>query len=146
MSRYNIGFICGFFDLLHDGHIEILRYAKSQCKYLIVGVGTDDFMRKRKHRESVLTYNQRVTILKAIRYVDEVVPETNLDKIQAYKEYHFDVMFAGEDHKNEEIYIEAAKVLQSHGVDTFFIPRNNSSSSTAIREKVFRQHLYELSK
>lgn len=141
MSRYNIGFICGFFDLLHDGHIEILRYAKSQCKHLIVGVGTDEFMRKRKHRESVLTYEQRVIILKSIRYVDEVVPETDLDKIQAYKEYHFDVMFAGEDHKNEEIYIEAAQVLQSLGVDTVFIPRNIASSSTAIREKVIQLYL-----
>lgn len=136
MRRYKIGFICGFFDLLHDGHIEILKFAKSQCEYLIVAVGTDEFMHQRKHRESVLTYDQRTTIIKSIRYVDKVVPETDLDKIAAYKKYHFDVMFAGEDHRNEELYIEAASILKSFGVDTIFVPRNIDSSSTLIRKRV----------
>ncbi len=138
MSRYKIGFICGFFDLLHDGHIEILKYAKSHCEYLIVAVGTDEFMQERKSRESVLTYNQRVSIVKAIRYVDEVVPETDLDKIAAYKKYHFDVMFAGEDHQDEKIYIDAVNALKSFGVDTIYVPRNISCSSTSIRERVIR--------
>lgn len=138
MSRYKIGFICGFFDLLHDGHIEILKYAKSNCEYLIVAVGTDEFMRERKFRESVLTYNQRVSIIKAIRYVDEVVPETDLDKIAAYKKYHFDVMFAGEDHKDEKIYIDAVNTLKSFGVDTIYVPRNIKCSSTSIRKKIIQ--------
>ena len=138
MRRYKIGFICGFFDLLHDGHIEILKFAKSQCDFLIVAVGTDEFMLERKHRESILTYDQRVTIIKSIRYVDKVVPETDLDKIAAYKKYHFDVMFAGEDHRNEELYIEAASILKSFGVDTIFVPRSIACSSTAIREKTIQ--------
>lgn len=138
MKRYKIGFICGFFDLLHDGHIEILKFAKSQCEYLIVAVGTDEFMHQRKHRESVLTYDQRATIIKSIRYVDKVVPETDLDKIAAYKKYHFDVMFAGEDHQNEELYIEAASILKSFGVDTIFVPRSIAISSTLIRKRIIQ--------
>ena len=138
MSRYKTGFVCGFFDLLHDGHIEILKFAKSQCEYLIVAVGTDEFMRERKHRESVLTYYQRVPIIKSIRYVDKGVPEPDVDKIAASKKYHFDVMFAGEDHKNEELYIEAVNGLKSFGVDTIFVPRNITCSSTAIREKTIQ--------
>ena len=67
---------------------------------MIVAVGTDEFMWKRKGRESVLSYVERVQIVSAIRYVDKVVAEENLDKIEAYKKYHFDVMFAGDDHKN----------------------------------------------
>lgn len=66
--KYKKGFICGFFDLIHDGHIDILRQAKEQCEYLIVGVGTDEFMKERKGRNSVLTYEQRCTVVKAIRY------------------------------------------------------------------------------
>ena len=91
MKKYQVGFICGFFDLLHDGHIDILKKAKENCEYLIVAVGTDEFMRQRKQRETILSYDQRVEIVKAIRYVDEVVEETNLDKIGAYEKYHFDV-------------------------------------------------------
>lgn len=123
MKKYNIGFLCGFFDLLHDGHIDIIRQSKEQCEYLIVSVGTDDFMIKRKQHKSVLSYEQRAEIVKAIRYVDKVVPETDLDKIAAYKKYKFDVMFAGDDHINEAIYVDATQKLKGYGVDTIFIPR-----------------------
>lgn len=136
MKKYRIGFICGFFDLLHDGHIDILRQAKEQCKYLIVAVGTDEFMKQRKGREPVLNYEQRIEIIRAIRYVDEVVEEVNLDKIAAYHLYHFDVMFAGEDHLDEPIYIEATQQLKKMGVETIYIPRKRKSSSTNIRNRV----------
>lgn len=136
VKKYKKGFICGFFDILHDGQINILQLAKSQCEYLIVAVGTDDFMRKRKHRESILNYEQRVEIVKSIRYVDEVVPEFDLDKVAAFYKYNFDVMFAGEDHLNEKIYIEAKKHLKDLGVDTIYIPRKHDISSTSIRNKI----------
>lgn len=136
MKKYKIGFICGFFDLLHDGHIDILRQAKEKCEYLIVAVGTDEFMQERKHRDSVLTYEQRIEIIKSIKYVDEVVAETNLDKVGAYRQFNFDVMFAGADHIDEPIYIQAAKELKTLGVDTIYVPRKKNSSSTDIRRRV----------
>lgn len=136
MEKYKKGFICGFFDILHDGHIDILQQAKSKCEYLIVAVGTDDFMRQRKHRESILDYEQRVEIVKSIRYVDEVVPEFDLDKVAAFYKYNFDVMFAGEDHLNEKVYIEATKRLKELGVDTIYIPRKHNISSTSIKKKI----------
>lgn len=141
MKHYKIGFVCGFFDILHEGHINILSQAKDMCDYLIVGVGTDDFMKHRKNRESILSYEQRVSVVKAIRYVDEVVPEENLDKIAAYKKYHFDVMFAGSDHKNEQIYIEAEKTLKRFGVDTIYISRINDTSSTKLRKRAVKVEL-----
>lgn len=136
MKHYKIGFVCGFFDILHEGHINILSQAKGMCDYLIVGVGTDDFMIRRKNRKSILSYKQRVSVVSSIRYVDEVVPEENLDKIAAYKKYHFDVMFAGSDHENEQIYIEAEKTLKKFGVDTIYISRINDTSSTKLRKRV----------
>lgn len=138
MKKYQKGFICGFFDLMHDGHIDILKQAKERCNYLIVAIGTDEFMKERKNRESVLTYEQRVAIVKAIRYVDEVVPEENLDKVAAYHKYHFDVMFAGEDHLYEPIYIQATEKLKELGVDTFYFPRQIKCSSTQIRNRVLQ--------
>ena len=96
-----------------------------------MGVGTDDFMIRRKNRTSILSYEQRVEIVKAIRYVDEVVPENDLDKIAAYYKYYtppgywgepplsaayykygFDVMIAGEDHRMESVYIDAERELK----------------------------------
>lgn len=135
MKKYRIGFICGFFDILHEGHIEILSKAKSMCDFLIVAVGTDEFMQVRKNRKSILSYEERVIIMKAIRYVDQVVPEENLDKVAAYKKYHFDVMFAGDDHMGELAYQQAEKELISFGVDTIYIPRINSMSSTYLRNR-----------
>ncbi len=136
MKKYKIGFICGFFDILHDGHIDILRQAKQQCEYLIVAVGTDEFMQIRKGRNSVLSFEQRKEIVSAIRYVDQVVPETDLDKIAAYHKYNFNVMFAGDDHEFELCYIETAEKLKELGVDTIYIQRKGNISSTFIREYI----------
>ncbi len=138
MKKYKIGFLCGFFDPLHDGHIDIMRQAKEMCEHLIVAVGTDEFMMQRKHRETVLSYEQRVEIVSAIRYVDQVVPEIDLDKMKAYYQYHFDVMIAGEDHVSEPLYQEAKKQLEALGIDTVFVPRRKNISSTLMREKMLK--------
>lgn len=130
MKKYKVGFVCGFFDIIHDGHINILKYAKAQGDKLIVAVGTDEFMKIRKGRKPVLTYYQRIRILQSIKYVDEVVPENDLDKIAAYKKYRFDAMFAGDDHIDEKVYIESTRILkEKFGVDTIYVKRNDMSSS-----------------
>lgn len=135
MKQYKVGFICGFFDILHDGHIDILEWSKKQCDMLIVAVGTDEFMIRRKQRETVLSYEQRVKVVRAIRYVDKVVKQEDLDKMAAYQRYKFDVMFAGDDHENEPIYVEYAKELKRLGVDTIYYKRNDVSS-TKLRARV----------
>ena len=87
-------------------------------------------MKIRKGRKPVLTYYQRVRILQSIKYVDEVVPENDLDKIAAYKKYRFDAMFAGDDHIDEKVYIESTRILkEKFGVDTIYVKRNDMSSS-----------------
>lgn len=142
MKKYKVGFVSGFFDILHEGHIRILEYAKSQCEQLIVAVGTDEFMRIRKKREPVLRYVERIKIVGAIKYVDRIVEETDLDKIAAYQRYRFDVMFAGDDHQQEDIYIRDAEILKNrYGVDTIYIKRNNVSS-TEIRKRA--HDIYEM--
>lgn len=108
------------------------------CEHLIVAVGTDEFMMQRKHRETVLSYEQRVEIVSAIRYVDQVVPEIDLDKMKAYYQYHFDVMIAGEDHVSEPLYQKAKKQLEALGIDTVFVPRRKNISSTLMREKMLK--------
>lgn len=136
MKKYKVGFLCGFFDPLHDGHIDIMRQAKEMCERLIVAVGTDDFMMQRKHHGTILSYEQRVEVVSAIRYVDQVVPEVDLDKVKAYHQYHFDLMIAGADHLSEPIYQKAKEKLEELGVDTIFVPRKKNISSTLMRKRM----------
>lgn len=138
---YNKGFVSGMFDPLHAGHIEILKQAKSMCEYLIVAVGTDDFIRNRKKHEPLLPFSDRVKIIESIKYVDCVVPIENLDKVFMYKKYKFDVMFVGSDHKNESVYLQTINELKLYGVDTIFIERIEGVSSTNIKKRMLELEL-----
>jgi glycerol-3-phosphate cytidylyltransferase len=132
-KKYKRGFISGMFDIFHIGHLDTLRLAKELCEYLIVAVGTDDFYRHDKKREPIMPYTERREIIASIRYVDEVVDISDLDKISAYHKYHFDVMFAGDDHEGEDVYIKATEELRHFGVETIYVKRRKMGS-TAYRK------------
>jgi len=138
-KEYKRGFISGMFDIFHIGHLDTFRLAKELCEYLIVAVGTDDFYRQQKKREPIVPYTERREIIASIRYVDEVVDISDLDKISAYHKYNFDVMFAGKDHENEDVYIKATEELRHFGVETIYVNRRERGS-TAYR-KYFEQSI-----
>ena len=96
-KKYKIGYTTGVFDMFHIGHLNILRRAKEQCEYLIVGVTTDEVVQTYKHKTPVIPYEQRVAIVEAIRYVDAVVPQTSMDKMEAYEKLKFNAIFHGSD-------------------------------------------------
>ena len=73
MEKKIIGYTTGVFDMFHIGHLNILRRAKERCDYLIVGVSTDDCVQSYKYKTPVIPYEQRAAIVKAIKYVDEVI-------------------------------------------------------------------------
>ena len=88
----------GTFDLLHYGHINLLRRAKAQGDYLIVALSTDEFNRDEKGKKSYFTYEQRKTLLEAVRYVDLVIPEENWEqKIFDVQKYRADTFVMGDD-------------------------------------------------
>ena len=90
MKKYNIGYTTGVFDLFHIAHLNILRRAKEQCEYLIVGVSTDECVKTYKNKTPIIPFEQRMQIVEAIKYVDKVVPQTSMNKIEVWKELKFE--------------------------------------------------------
>ena len=94
MKKYKIGYTTGVYDLFHIGHLNLLKKAKAQCDYLIVGVSSDELV-SYKNKRAVIPFEERIQIVESIKYVDKAVPQLNMDKMEAWNKYHFDVMFDG---------------------------------------------------
>lgn len=137
-KKYHIGYVAGVFDLFHIGHLNLLRRAKEQCDYLIVGVVTDEQVIKGKRTKPYMSFNDRLEIVKACRYVDEAVeiPEDRYTTEDAYHMYHFDVQFSGSDYENDPIWLAQRAFLRRHGSDIIFFPYTLSVSSTQIKKEI----------
>ena len=118
----------GTFDLLHYGHINLLRRAKACGDYLIVALSTDEFNWKEKQKKCYFTYEQRKTLLESIRYVDLVIPECNWEqKIRDVHEYCVDIFVMGDD------WLGKFNYLKQEGVEVLYLPRTPEISTTQIK-------------
>ena len=118
----------GTFDLLHYGHINLLRRAKQYGDYLIVALSTDDFNWNQKRKKCYFSFGKRKALLEAIRYVDLVIPEESWDqKVTDVREYHIDTFVMGDDWKGEFDF------LKNEGVDVVYLPRTPEVSTTQIK-------------
>lgn len=123
----------GTFDLLHYGHINLLKRAKALGDYLVVAVSTDEFASQEKHKECYFNYEQRKGLLESIRFVDLVIPEENWEqKVNDIKEYHIDTFVIGEDWKGKFDY------LRNEGIEVIYLPRTPEISSTQIKEDLHK--------
>ena len=134
MKKYKIGYTTGVFDMFHIGHLNILRRAKEQCEVLIVGVSTDELTVEYKHKKPMIPYEERRAIVEAIRYVDQVVPQTSMDKLEAWRQLHFDAIFHGDDWKGTSMYNEIEVKLSEVGCDLVFLPHTQGTSSTLLSQ------------
>ncbi len=132
----NIGYTTGVFDMFHIGHLNILRKAKEQCDFLIAGVSTDELVMDYKHKKPVIPFEERIEIVRAIRYVDKTIPQTSLDKIAAWENLRFSVMFHGTDWKGSALYEKTEDDLKRVGVRVVWIPHTKGISSTELAKKV----------
>lgn len=132
-----IGYTTGVFDLFHIGHLNLLRKAKEQCDHLIVGVSTDDLVMY-KHKHAVIPFEERIEIVKAIRFVDEVVPQVNMDKMEAWKRLHFNIMFVGDDWKGTAKWEAYEKQFAEVGVKIVYFPYTKGTSSTLINDVLLK--------
>lgn len=136
MKKYKIGYTTGVFDMFHIGHLNILKRAKEQCEYLIVGVTTDELCRMRKNKTPIIKFEDRCAVVEAIKYVDQVTSQDNMDKLLAVKQFGCDVVFVGSDWKGTEAWIEYEKQFATLGCHVVYLPHTDGISSTILREKI----------
>ena len=129
-----IGYTTGVFDLFHIGHLNILRNAKLECDHLIVGITTDELSLKEKGRMPVIPFAERMTIVESIQYVDSVVPQVNYDKIEAWNNLKFNIMFVGDDWKGTEKWNKLDEEFLELGVEISYLPYTQQTSSSKIRK------------
>lgn len=130
-----IGYTTGTFDIFHVGHLNILKRAKEQCDYLIVGVSSDELVMEYKGKMPIMPYNERKDIVEAIKYVDEVVMQSTLGKIDAWEKYKYNILFHGDDWKGTSLYNEVEMKLKKKGVKIVYFPYTSNVSSTILKEK-----------
>lgn len=135
-----IGYTTGVFDMFHIGHLNILRRAKELCDYLIVGVSTDELCQSYKHKRPIIPFNERASIVEAIKYVDKVVPQTDRDKFQAWDKLKFDILFVGDDWKGSDLFNQLEDKFKTVGVDIIYFPYTNGTNSSILREKVLNNN------
>ena len=129
-----IGYTTGVFDLFHIGHLNILKRARLECDHLIVGISTDELSESAKNKKPFIPFQERMDLVEAVKYVDEVVPQTSYDKMEAWNNLKFDRMFVGDDWKGSDqrniIVDEFAQV----GVEIIYFPYTTHTSSTILRD------------
>lgn len=137
MKKYKIGYTTGVYDMFHIGHLNILKKAKENCDFLIVGVSTDELVENYKGKTPIIPFEQRIEIIKSIKYVDKAIPQTTMDKYKVWEQEKFDVLFHGDDWKNSETYNEIENKLKNVGVEFIYFPYTRDISSTQLRKKIY---------
>ncbi len=135
-KKFKVGYTAGVFDMFHVGHLRLLKRAKEQCEHLIVAVSTDELVEEYKGKKTIIPFDERVEIVKAIRYVDEVVPQTDRDKKAAFDKFGFDAMFVGSDWQGSEIFEDVDRYMHQKGGCVVYLKHTDGVSSTMLREKI----------
>ncbi len=128
-----IGYTAGVYDLFHIGHLKLLKNAKGMCDKLIVGVTIDELVAY-KGKKAMIPYEDRAEIVRAIKYVDAVVPQYDMDKLTMCKKLGASVMFVGDDWYNTEKWNAYEKEFSKEGIKIIYFPYSKGISSTQIRK------------
>lgn len=130
-----VGFTCSTFDLLHAGHVMMLREAKSQCDYLIVGLQTDPSVDRPDKNKPIQTLVERYVQLDAIKYVDEIITyQSEQDLEDILNMFDIDVRILGEEYKDQTFTGRA--ICAKRGIELYYNKRDHRFSSSGLRERV----------
>lgn len=131
-----IGYTAGTFDMFHIGHLNLLKNAYSRCDYLIVGVNSDSLVQEYKGKRAIIPLEERMEIVRALRYVNEVMRVDSLDKKIGWNQKHYDLLFIGDDWRGNPRWERTEKEMQKVGVKTIYLPHTKGTTSTLLREKL----------
>lgn len=131
MSKTIIGYTSGVYDLFHIGHLNLLKNAKGLCDKLIVGVSVDKLV-EYKNKRSVIPFEERIEIVRNIKYVDAAIPQEELDKYKMWEKLHFDILFVGDDWFNSPSWQEMEENFSKVGVRVVYFPYTKGTSSTLL--------------
>ncbi len=137
MSKMIVGYTAGVYDLFHIGHLNLLKNAKGLCDKLIVGVTVDELVQY-KNKHAVIPFEERIEIVRNIKYVDAAIPQEEIDKFKMWEKLHFDVLFVGDDWFNSPSWKEMEGKFSEVGVRVIYFPYTKGTSSTLIN-KTLRQ-------
>ncbi len=127
-----VGYTTGVYDLFHVGHLNLLERAKQHCDKLIVGI-TSDKAAEYKGKKPFIPQEERMAIVGAIKYVDEVVLQDDLDKIKAHDKYKYDVLFVGSDWQGTDAWNRYEIELAKRGAKVVYFPYTAHTSSTILQ-------------
>ena len=126
-----VGYAAGVFDLFHVGHLNLLKNAKGLCDKLVVGVTVDDLvLYKGKH--ATIPFEDRLEIVRSIKYVDAAVPQYDMDKLSACKKLGADILFVGDDWYGTDKWADYEKEFAEAGIRIVYFPYTKGISSTQI--------------
>ena len=138
MKNVIVGFVASTFDLMHSGHVQMLREAKTQCDYLVCGLQVDPTVDRPHKNKPVQTIVERHIQLSAVKYVDEIVPYVTEDDLEDILEmYPINVRILGEEYKDQEF--TGKDICQQRGIKLYFNKRDHRFSSSELRARVADQ-------
>lgn len=126
-----IGYTAGVYDLFHIGHLNLLKNAKKHCDKLIVGVTADELVMY-KGKKPVIPLEERIEIVKAIKFVDEVCIQDDLNKLKAWDKFHYNILFVGDDWKGTKTWINYEQELSKRNSKVIYLPYTKGTSSTLL--------------
>lgn len=138
MSRV-VGYVPGAWDMFHIGHLRILKHARPYCDWLIVGVVTDEAVRRVKNKNPMAPLEDRIEVLRELTLVDDVVVDNSTDKVQMWHQLHFDVVFKGDDWRGTPKGDQLEAGMASVGARVQYFPYTPDISSTEIRRKLAQE-------
>lgn len=131
-----VGYLSGTFDLFHVGHLNLLKRAKEQCDYLVVGVHADA---SHKGKKTYISFEERLEIVRACKYVDFATQSAKEDS-ELWEKFQYDKLFVGSDYKGTERFNRYEKELGAKGVEIVYFPYTQGVSSTQLREQVVKNN------
>jgi len=130
-----VGFTASAFDLLHAGHVSMLREAKTQCDYLICGLQVDPGLDRLEKNKPIQTLPERYIQLSAVKYVDEIIPyETEIDLKDILETLKIDVRILGDEYRNLDF--TGKEICQQRGIELYFNQRDHRFSTSDLRKRV----------